>query len=359
MWWNQYWGLMPLDPSKLSTRKLNKMRNNLEFLNFFEFLYTLTVDMFGYEGFPDTCDERFFERSNLLYGQASIVRPEKDIKMPDGTTLPAGTPISPAVANGANLNLYGYSLKVWGYGLNGFNHEFRAYVPGADDAPAIAATVDGYPPAGGPEAVICFDNVTRYPYINYIFNTARRLADLVRACDVAVQNLKSPYFIVCDDTQKTTVQDALKMRDENVATIFAIGGGITLDNFKLLPTNMDHEILKEFWQQFRNILSQFLETIGYDANADTDKRERLLVDEVNANNDLVQANFLKRYHQRRLWCDRVNKLWGWNIQVKPRREAYRDELEQAFGTDGLDQGERDRSVVRGDQPGSDDAGGDR
>lgn len=317
-WYSQYWGLMPL--GKMSKTKLNRYRNRQEFINLFETYFSLTQDQFSYEGLPDTCDERFIERSMILYGQAMIAKLD-------------GAYISPACANGANISLYGYPLKVWGWGLNGFNKEFSAYVPGADDIEETRRSASGLIAGTEPQAVVGYDNVDRYPYINYIYTTAQRLADLIRACDTAVQNLKSPMLIRADESQKKTIEDMIRARNENDISIAYMPNSVTADNFQLFPFNMDHQILSEFWQQYRNIEAQFFEIIGYNANADTDKRERLLVDEVNANNERISANLNKRLHQRELWCERINKVFGLNVSVHLRKEDYQDETDDVEGMD--------------------------
>ena len=314
---------MPTDKSRISRKRMAQVQNNQEFINMFQNYFTMALDQFAYDGLPETCDERFIERSMLLYGQAMLARYE-------------GAIISPAAANGANLNLYGYPIKGWGWGLNGFNHEFRLFVPGADDSDVTTKAASGLELVDqyrDIEAVIGYDNPDRYPYVAYIFNAARRLADLMRSCDVAVQNLKAPYIISADETQKSSVEEAFRRRDENVGAMIFSKLTLNPDNFHVWPVNIDYNTLTAFWQQFRNIEGQLLEILGIDSNADTDKRERLLVDEVNANNERISANFVKRLHQRELWCERANKVLGTNISVHPRKEDYHEQAADLSGVE--------------------------
>ena len=55
-------------------------------------------------------------------------------------------------------------------------------------------------------------------------------------------------------------------------------------------------------------------------NANTDKRERLITDEVNANNQLVQLCGDTGLLCRKQACEKFNKLYGTNIDVELRQK---------------------------------------
>ena len=57
-------------------------------------------------------------------------------------------------------------------------------------------------------------------------------------------------------------------------------------------------------------------------NANTDKRERLNTDEVNANNQLVSLSGDIGLLCRKEACKKFNNLYGTNIDVKMRREIF-------------------------------------
>lgn len=65
----------------------------------------------------------------------------------------------------------------------------------------------------------------------------------------------------------------------------------------------------------RTILNEFLTEIGIN-NANTDKKERLVVDEVNANNDELESNVSEWYLNLKTSIEKVNKLYGLNISVE-------------------------------------------
>lgn len=334
MWYDRYYGLMPLTCGNISKKKLSQMQNDIEFVNMFENYFTLAQNIFQWDNLPETCDERFLERSLLLYGRAMIA----DL---DGSLVTLGS------ANGAGVNLYGYSIKAYGWGLNGFNREFPVYVPGADSTTATRQSSDGTLGSLEPKAVICFDNVDAYPFVTYIFNTAKRVADLLRSCDVAVQNLKSPYIVTCDETDVNSVKEALSQRDNNVAAIIT-ARSTALDSMRVWQTYASDGTLKAFWEQLRNIEGQLFETLGINSNANQDKRERLLVDEINSNNEFIRSNLDKRLRQREIFCDRVNELFGTSISVHLRSDEYVDQLSETEDFVGDSRDDNAARVVQGD-----------
>ena len=66
-------------------------------------------------------------------------------------------------------------------------------------------------------------------------------------------------------------------------------------------------------------------------NANTDKKERLITDEVNSNNELINYYLNCFYKPRKNACDELNKKYGLNICFyKPRKNAC-DELNKKYG----------------------------
>ena len=69
----------------------------------------------------------------------------------------------------------------------------------------------------------------------------------------------------------------------------------------------------------RKVIEEFLNAIGIN-NANTDKRERLNQDEVNANNEFILVNIDHMYEERKKACEEINRKFGLNITVN-RREV--------------------------------------
>ena len=75
----------------------------------------------------------------------------------------------------------------------------------------------------------------------------------------------------------------------------------------------------------RKIEQMFNTDVGI-PNANTDKKERLLVDEVNSNNDFILVNIDHMYEERKIAVEEINKKFGLNITVEKREVELSGEL---------------------------------
>lgn len=313
MWIDSYYGGIPI-PSKMSGKKLAKYETDMEFLNTFNNLFNSALNVFKWDGLPETCNERFLERSLLLRGSALIVKKDDAF-------------INLACVPGNGYNIYGDFTKAWGYGLNGYNEEFKLYVPGAELSDAVVKTAGGYTEKGAFDAVMCRDNKLMYPYIQYLYLTAKRLTDTMRSLDVLVQNLKSPVIITCEDQSVKSVQELLRARADNEYAVVG-HGSLPVDSFKVWDTKANPQSLQVMWEHYERLVNNWQELFGINSQPQIDKKERLLVDEVNANNQITDMNVEKRLATRQEFCDQLNKAFGLNVSVSLRVQRDEEMLEE-------------------------------
>ena len=277
------------DYNTLSKKKVALYENDIEFQNMFYNLLNILMYSFSIEGLPDSCNERFFKLNLIFNGYAAL------IKDPDLGYLSLG--VRPTV-NSSQLNIYGEYPDVMAFGWNGFNKQYTNYMYGTDNNDA--------------EAVICRDNDMMYPMINIIWIYAKRLTDTMRTIDVTARKLKTPYFITCDEAQKSSIKKILDDVDFNQDSIIA--NRSTMPNeFNVLQTGVQPESVRVLWEHYSNLESEIRTFLGINSAANLDKKERLVVDEAEANDILTDINIQYRLKSYQQFCDTVNNLWGLNI----------------------------------------------
>lgn len=277
------------DYNTLSKKKVALYENDIEFQNMFYNLLNILMYSFSIEGLPDSCNERFFKLNLIFNGYAAL------IKDPDLGYLSLG--VRPTV-NSSQLNIYGEFPDVMAFGWNGFNKQYTNYMYGTDNSDA--------------EAVICRDNDLMYPMINIIWMYAKRLTDTMRTLDVTARKLKTPYFITCDEAQKSSIKKILDDVDFNQDSIIA--NRSTMPNeFNVLQTGVQPESVRVLWEHYSNLESEIRTFLGINSAANLDKKERLVVDEAEANDILTDINIQYRLKSYQQFCDTVNNLWGLNI----------------------------------------------
>lgn len=277
------------DYNTLSKKKVALYENDIEFQNMFYNLLNILMYSFSIEGLPDSCNERFFKLNLIFNGYAAL------IKDPDLGYLSLG--VRPTV-NSSQLNIYGEFPDVMAFGWNGFNKQYTNYMYGTDNTDA--------------EAVICRDNDMMYPIVNIIWIYAKRLTDTMRTLDVTARKLKTPYFITCDEAQKSSIKKILDDVDFNQDSIIA--NRSTMPNeFNVLQTGVQPESVRVLWEHYSNLESEIRTFLGINSAANLDKKERLVVDEAQANDILTDINIQYRLKSYQQFCDTVNNIWGLNI----------------------------------------------
>ena len=149
-----------------------------------------------------------------------------------------------------------------------------------------------------------------------------RYAAMLALCDssiaVNLRNSKVSFIGFIAGKQRAATMERLYQEiDNGKPAVFVKKDDITKDDIyynhvKETYIANDVQLLKQ------SIKNDFLTEVGLN-NANTDKRERLIVDEVNANNDEVKANVQHWLDSITEGLKRANKLFGLNLSVSLRK----------------------------------------
>jgi hypothetical protein len=101
----------------------------------------------------------------------------------------------------------------------------------------------------------------------------------------------------------------------NTPAIYA-DKNLDMKNFEILFTNAPF-VADKLADTKHDIWNEALTFLGIN-NANTDKRERLNGDEVNANNEFIEHNILFMLESRQEAAKAISKMTGLNITVKIR-----------------------------------------
>lgn len=281
---------------KKSQTNKAKYKNGIEYENTYVDLLLSSLDTFQWEGLPETVNERMLEWSLNINGSALIGEVDGSLlallSNPDGS-----------------LNVYGDPAGAWGSGFNGFIKHFGLYIPGGENLLPINENGDN-----AVNAVLCKDNKLMYPFNNYIREAAERISDAQRSVDTIAISLKSPVLITCEEKDVQNVKKILSDTTTNIPFVLGMGG-LPYDTFKVIDMGANPEALKTLCEYRENQISQIREKMGISNNPENDKRERLLVDEVNVNNMQTVFSVSGRLKERQEFAERCNAFFGTNISV--------------------------------------------
>ena len=160
---------------------------------------------------------------------------------------------------------------------------------------------------------------------------AKKIDDIEQTQDVNLFQQTIPKLIGTNKDGILTAKNIMKQIKEHNFVIFTKSKGIEnqikkeeiLDN--TAPFLLDK--LSDYENFYRNKVLTFL---GIN-NANTDKKERLITSEVNANNDYIQINLDLMFDMRKRFCMEVKEKFGIIINVEKRRVENEENNDRNVG----------------------------
>lgn len=250
-----------------------------EILNDFK---NLAINRFKWENLPLGLTSEIMETMLMEKGQLFC------FKRDTGSVT-----ILPCTGSG-QINLY-YQFDEYNvFGGNGFTDTIKS-----DDGVRIK---------NNPTATNNIDNLQIY---------AKRIDDIEMTQDVNLFQQNIPKIILSDESGKLTAKNLI---NEIRKFKFIIFGKKTMTSqlakSDVLDTTAPYQL--DNLQDHKNtLINEVLTYLGIN-NANTDKKERVVVDEVNANNDFININLDLMYDLRVQACKEINAKFGTNISVKKR-----------------------------------------
>ena len=248
----------------------------------------LALNRFTWENLPAGLSSRKMEEFLIRHGKVMIYNDEQ-----------YGVLGLPACGTG-EINVYGEPTDWTVFGGNGFNR-----------------IIDGE------KGVIIRNNALGTNDYTDLETFAVRLNEIELTMDVNLNAQKTPFVILCDEKERLTFKNILLQVRKFKYAIFG-SKSLKLNSIDVLNTKADY-LLDKLQNQKRELMNELLTFLGIN-NSNVNKKERLLVDEVNANNDFLLVNLDHMYDERKLACDLINKKFGLSIKVSKREVDFDGDL---------------------------------
>lgn len=159
------------------------------------------------------------------------------------------------------------------------------------------------------------NNKLRLPTEPFIMHYINKLVEAERTMDVNLKACKTPIIFACDDKDVLSFKRMFQQVDGNVPACF-VDTRLNLDSitaFKTGVTFMGNELM----DYKRAVESDLLTFLGQN-NMAVEKRERLITDEANANNQLIDSFADLQLEARQRAADAINAKYGLHVTVKRR-----------------------------------------
>ncbi len=129
--------------------------------------------------------------------------------------------------------------------------------------------------------------------------------------------MRKPFLFLVDDTERVTFQNMWRQLQEGQPAVFGTKGfGDKLDDkVKLFDMKIDKDLVLNLQISKSKIWNETMTYLGID-NANQDKRERLVADEVSANDSQISAARNASLNARQYACEIINKKYKLDIQCE-------------------------------------------
>lgn len=264
-------------------------------------LTELCANRFEWKGLPPEIDPRFLEM-NLFYRALSVFFKDKI----NGKFF---------VMKGAPNGPWDITDNPTAYTVTG-----NQFVSRILSAVRTYKEVEGeiVPTTEEPECVPIWANYLRVPDLDVVLIYAWKFAELDVTIEINSRNARRNKVVIVDENQNLTAANIVRQMEEGNNFIKLNQAGATA-----VPTALDLGIQPDSIEKL-HILRVRLENecmgmLGID-NANQDKKERLVANEVDANNGQTQSSRNVALNARRDAAKQINELYGLNVTVDFHKE---------------------------------------
>jgi hypothetical protein len=249
-------------------------------MDYYERIRLIALTLFEWT-LPEGCNARYLEDTLYKYGYGLLYR-DKNLGFMNARCTQNG-----------RLNYYDEAIAYSAYG-NGYS---RTTIPAK-------------------ECVLVRNNAIQRPTDETVMLFASRLTENQRTVDINLNALKTPCFTTCDEQDKLTIENIYKKWD-GFSPIIIGGKKLNREVIQVLKTDAPYYVDKLDIHDTK-IWNDVYTFFGIN-NANTAKRERMIVDEANANNEVISINADAMLACRQKACEEFNTMYpGVNASVKMR-----------------------------------------
>ncbi len=169
------------------------------------------------------------------------------------------------------------------------------------------------------DSVCIWGNQVREPEIDLVISYAARLAQIDRTIEIDLLNERNPMIVACSQDQRLTIQNLISKIYDGEPVVWGTEN-ISMDNLAnmmgVFPLNQNAgtgavSSIKHMESKSK-IWGEALTMLGI-MNVNSEKRERMVVEEAAANSGQVLASRESFMKPRQLACEQINEKFGLEV----------------------------------------------
>lgn len=271
-----------IDPAVLNTATYN---------DYLARLRRIALSRFEWVNLPSSMDSFELEKSLFFHGMASFLKDENYGFINTNTS------------NNGYINIYGLptSLNCWAFSFQTSRKLYTGLKAENDEQQKDFEKNF---------AILVLNNIEREPTAGTIELFAYRLFQAESVAFTNINAQKTPVLIVCDEKQRLTLENLYAQYSGNYHMIFGDSSQLNVDQKPIQAIKTDAPFIADKIMDYKKeIWNEALTFLGVN-NIMVDKKERLVSDEANSNNELINLNLESYLATRQKACEQFNELFN-------------------------------------------------
>ena len=274
--------------------------NSQTYFDYLERFKKIALSMFEWVNLPESMNQRYLEECLYYKGQASLLK-DKELGF-----------INTQCCSNGQINIYGLPTALNCFSF-GYSKDRKLYTGFKDEN-----TEDN-------SCILVMNTWEKIPTASTLELFALRLYEAERTCDVNIKAQKTPVLLKVDESQRLTMENLYSQYDGNKPVIFGDKNQLQDGVIKAITTEAPY-IADKVIEYKKEIWNEALTFLGIN-NIAVNKKERLVTDEANYNNELTNLNLQSFLIPRQEACKQFNELFGLTgtdkeISVRVRSDLF-------------------------------------
>ena len=240
----------------------------------------LALNIFKYDNLPNNIEPRHIENALFNFGQCVFFE-DNDLGF---VVLPC--------SDGGDQNIYGDSKTVI---AQGFGYSKNITLINSTDS--VVNSMKNIT-----KGVRILNNDLKEPLQDLIYNYAYNMYNVEKSINFNIRQQKFPYVVVTNSKNELSMKTLFKKVEET-------------EEIAIYAINLNTPYVVDKLNQYKYELErEILTDLGL--NNTIEKKERLVSDEVNSNNDYIFRKVELMYKTRKQAIDLINEIYGLNITIE-------------------------------------------
>ena len=300
---------MPRIKTKNREFKDSSLINDLTYYDYLRRFKKVALSVFEWVNLPKSMDAKYLEKCLYYNGMATLLK-DKNFGFINTNCCSAG-----------DVNIYGLPTKLqcYSYSYNTTRTLYTGLLPNISDNRREYLE--------NSQCILVQNDWDREPTAGSMELFALRLYEAERTIDTNIKAQKTPVLILVDEKQRLSMRNIYNEYDGNQPVIFGDKNNLADANQVMKAINTTAPYVADKVTDYKKeIWNEALTFLGIN-NIMVDKKERLITDEANSNNELINLNLQSYLSPRQEACKQFNEKFGFTgtdkeISVRVRSDLH-------------------------------------